>query len=157
MWLKQSTDISIISAIFYLKLMGVWFAVNRAEKYIRNFMVIYSIISLMLVAAFQFRGLYVCWDDPTISTSFVCNIVGLALCFLKFCSVFIQKRKFLQLIEFMQTNFWHSNYGIHEEQLLANVKKICIYFICTFSSLTQFTVICYIFRPAVREYSILTL
>nr|XP_034179514.1 odorant receptor 63a-like [Osmia lignaria] len=146
---KHTTDISINSAIFHLKVMGIWFAVNRMEKCFRNSMAICSFISIVIITSLQFRSIYICWEDTTLSIAFTCQAVAMLLCFLKFSLVFIQKRKFLQLIEFMQTNFWHSSYGVHEEQLLANVKKICIYFICTFSSLTQFTVLCYIFRPAI--------
>ncbi|XP_029039507.2 uncharacterized protein LOC114874424 [Osmia bicornis bicornis] len=146
---KHITDISINSAIFYLKVMGIWFAVNRMEKCFRNSMAICSFISIVIIISLQFRGIYFCWEDTTLITSFACQAVALTLCLFKFCLVFIQRRKFLQLIEFMQTNFWHSGYDINEEEILANVRKMCIYFVCFFTFFSQLTLVCYVLKPAI--------
>lgn len=70
---KHTTDISINSAIFYLKVMGIWFAVNRMEKCFRNSMALCSLVSIVIVISLQFRGIYVYWEDTTVSNIKFCS------------------------------------------------------------------------------------
>ncbi|XP_029039510.2 odorant receptor Or2-like [Osmia bicornis bicornis] len=149
MRLKYTKDVAVSLAIFYLKVIGFWFAFNRVEECIRSFMMIYTILMVLFCLWIQMRGLYFCWGDFTICTYIGCNSLGLAINMVKFGLLFVQKEKFFQLIELMQKNFWHSNYDPQEKQIFDSAKRTCIYFVCVFSFFSQFTLFCYTIRPAV--------
>ncbi|XP_034178976.2 odorant receptor 13a-like [Osmia lignaria lignaria] len=151
MRLKYTTDVSIGLTTFYLKITGFWLAVNRVRECFRSVAVIYTAFTVLFCLGIQIRGLYFCWADFTISTFIACNAVGLVMNFSKLFLVFIQKKKFLQLIRFMQKNFWHSNYDFYEKRIVASVKKMCTYLVCTFSFFSQFTVVSYCIRPAISN------
>lgn len=75
------------------------------------------------------------------------NSVGLFLDVMKVLIIIIYRKKFLNLIAYMQKNFWHLNYDENEEMIMANVKRICVCFVYvqTFSSLI--TISFYMIQP----------
>ena len=84
-----------------------------------------------------------------ISSYILCNLLGLFIVFFKIVTVFIYKEKFFRLIAHMQENFWHFNYDQHENSILADAKRMCIYFVCVFSIFSQFTIFSYMARPLI--------
>ena len=82
-----------------------------------------------------------------VSSNIVCNLLGLFMDFFKILTIFIYKEKFLRLIVHMQKNFWHFNYDQYENSILADAKRMCIYFVCVFSVFSQVTIFSYMSRP----------
>ncbi|XP_050594257.1 odorant receptor 13a-like isoform X2 [Bombus affinis] len=99
----------------------------------------------------QLRGLYFSWGDFSVSTYIACNSLGLFMDLFKLLIIFIHKKKFLYLVMYMQKNFWHFNYNQYEKSVLADAKRMCIYFVCVFSFLSQSTIFSYIFRPLISN------
>ncbi|XP_043512117.1 odorant receptor 49b-like [Frieseomelitta varia] len=144
---KHHKDISFRLTTFFLKVVGLWFRTTRVEKWLRNAVVVYSILTLVFSIWIHWRELYFSWGDFNISSHIVLNILVLNMDLLKIVIIFIHKEKFFRLIVHMQNNFWHSNYDQYENSILADTKRICIYFVCFFSFFSQFTCFSYIINP----------
>ncbi|XP_043512088.1 uncharacterized protein LOC122529741 [Frieseomelitta varia] len=148
---KHHKDISFRLTTFFLKVVGLWLRTTRVEKWLRNAVVVYTILTIIFFAWIYSRGLYFFWGDFSISSYMVCNLLGMFLVFLKIVTVFIYKEKFFRLIVHMQENFWHFNYDQYENSILADTKRMCIYFVCVFSIFSQFTAFSYIINPVISN------
>ncbi|XP_068977262.1 odorant receptor 13a-like [Bombus flavifrons] len=151
MSLKYHKDVSFSVAVFYLKIVGLWLSTSLAEKWFRNALVTYTILAIIFNMWMQLRGLYFSWGDFSVSTYIACNSLGLFMDLFKLLIIFIHKKKFLYLVVYMQKNFWHFNYNQYEKSVLADAKRMCIYFVCVFSFLSQSTIFSYIFRPLISN------
>ncbi|CAL7937525.1 unnamed protein product [Xylocopa violacea] len=151
MRLKYRKDISFSIAAYFLKFAGIWLAANRFEEWFRNATVVYTILSLNFSIWVQLRNLYFCWGDFTISGYILCNSLGLFIDLFKIILLVIHKKKFLNLIVYMQKNFWHFNYDDYENLIVADAKQMCVYFVCVFSFFSQSTVFCYMTRPLISN------
>ncbi|KAF3426620.1 hypothetical protein E2986_13966 [Frieseomelitta varia] len=146
---KHHKDISFRLTTFFLKVVGLWLSTTRVEKWLRNAVVVYTILTIIFSAWIHSRNLYFSWGDFSISSYIVCNLLGLFTVFFKIVTIFIYREKFFRLIVHMQENFWHFSYDQYENSVLANTKRMCIYFVCVFSIFSQFTVFSYIMRPII--------
>ncbi|XP_017766917.1 PREDICTED: odorant receptor 13a-like [Eufriesea mexicana] len=144
-------DLSVSVASFYLRLSGFWLATSRREQLLRNATILYTIIILIFFLWLQMRGLYFSLEDFVACIFIICNSVGLVLNLTKIIIVFIHKRKFLNLIAYMQNNFWHSNYDQNEHEIIADAKYMCIYFVCVFAFFSQCTVFSYMITPILEN------
>lgn len=84
-----------------------------------------------------------------VCTYIACNGLGLFMDLFKIFILSIHKKEFLNLIVLMQKNFWHFNYDEYENSVIAQAKRMCIYFVCVFSFFSQSTVFCYMLRPVI--------
>ncbi|XP_033203268.2 odorant receptor 13a-like [Bombus vancouverensis nearcticus] len=151
MSLKYHKDVSFSVAVFYLKIVGLWLSTSLAEKWFRNALVTYTVLAIIFNMWMQLRGLYFSWGDFSVSTYIACNSLGLFMDLFKLLIIFIHKKKFLYLVVYMQKNFWHFNYNQYEKSVLADAKRMCIYFVCVFSFLSQSTIFSYIFMPLISN------
>ncbi|XP_003494290.2 odorant receptor 13a-like isoform X2 [Bombus impatiens] len=151
MSLKYHKDVSFSVAVFYLKIVGLWLSTSLAEKWFRNALVTYTVLAIIFNMWMQLRGLYFSWGDFSVSTYIACNSLGLFMDLFKLLIIFIHKKKFLYLIVYMQKNFWHFNYNQYKKSVLADAKRMCIYFVCVFSFLSQSTIFSYIFMPLISN------
>ncbi|KOC60415.1 Putative odorant receptor 13a [Habropoda laboriosa] len=81
------------------------------------------------------------------------NGLAMVLDIIKIFTLVVHKKKFLGLIEYMQKNFWHLNYDQYENSVLAQAKRMCIYFVCVLSFFSQSSVLSYIIRPLVYHFA----
>ncbi|XP_076164964.1 odorant receptor 13a-like [Ptiloglossa arizonensis] len=65
--------------------------------------------------------------------------------------LFLHKTKFLDLVEYMQTNFWQSNYNTYEQTVFVSWTRVCTYFICFFTFFTEASILCYVIRPVLAN------
>ncbi|XP_017766951.1 PREDICTED: odorant receptor 49b-like [Eufriesea mexicana] len=147
MRLKYPRDLSLSMASFSLKIIGVWLSNSYFEQWFRNVMVVYTISMLAICLCIHLWGLYFSWDDFKVFSYISSNSVGLIMDIFKFLVILLYKKKFLSLITYMQTNFWHLNYDEYEKSIIENAKHICIYFVGVQSFFSQITIFSYIIRP----------
>ncbi|CAD1468191.1 unnamed protein product, partial [Heterotrigona itama] len=142
---KHHKDISFRLTTFFLKVVGLWLSTNRFEKWLRNAVVVYSTLTIIFSMWMQSRSLYFSWGDFSVSSNIACNLLGLFMDLFKILIIFIHKEKFFRLIVHMQKNFWHFNYDQYENSVLADARRMCIYFVCVFSLFSQTTIFSYMF------------
>ncbi|CAL7937524.1 unnamed protein product [Xylocopa violacea] len=152
MSVKYRKDISFTVAAFFLKFVGIWLATNRYVEWFRNVAVVYTVIALIFCIWVQMRNVFFYGADFTITGYILCACLGLFTDLFKIILMSIHKKKFLTLIVYMQKNFWHFNYDESENLIIADAKQMCFYFVCVFSCSSQFTVFCYVLRPAISNF-----
>ncbi|XP_078041898.1 odorant receptor 13a-like isoform X1 [Augochlora pura] len=151
MGLKHGKDFSIVLSAILMKCVGIWFADNRFEQRLRNGTFIYTIIAIVFGVWVQAEDLFHSWDDFGVRTYIACNILCLNIALFKIFVISLQKKKFLDLVEYMDRNFWHSDYAPYEQRIFVSWKRTCTYFICIFTIFTEASIICYAIRPIVAN------
>ncbi|XP_017795358.1 PREDICTED: uncharacterized protein LOC108576808 [Habropoda laboriosa] len=151
MSLKYRQDVSVRLANFFLYVVGFWFAANRIEEWFRNAAILYTIVTVFFVMWLQLGGLYFAWGNFEVCMYMAGNGLAMVLDIIKIFTLVVHKKKFLGLIEYMQKNFWHLNYDQYENSVLAQAKRMCIYFVCVLSFFSQSSVLSYIIRPLVSN------
>ncbi|XP_053976581.1 uncharacterized protein LOC128875218 [Hylaeus volcanicus] len=151
MSLPYSKDFSIAISSFFMKCVGIWSANNSAQQRSRNVMLIYTVFTILFAVWIQTRDLYYSWGDFGTCTYIGCNILCLNMALFKIFILFLNKVTFLDLVDYMQTNFWQSNYAPNEQIIFASWTRVCTYFICFFTFFTEASIICYVIRPVVAN------
>ncbi|XP_076630704.1 odorant receptor 13a-like isoform X2 [Colletes latitarsis] len=151
MSLSYSKDFSIVISSFFMKCVGIWSATNRVEQRVRNITLIYTVFTILFSVWIQTRDLYFSWGDFGTCTYIACNILCLNMGLFKIFILFLHKTKFLDLVTYMRTNFWQSNYVPEEQMIFTSWTRICTYFICFFTFFTEASIICYVIRPVVAN------
>ena len=59
----------------------------------------------------------------------------------------MHKKEFINLIVYMQENFWNVKYDIHEKEILDDCKKICAFFVSSVTAIGICAIIAYLTTP----------
>ncbi|CAL7937523.1 unnamed protein product [Xylocopa violacea] len=148
---KGSKDVSFSLTAYFLKVVGFWLATNRAEEWIRPATIIYTIVTLIVSIWIQMRSFYFSWGNFGACAYIMCISLGLFMDLFKVFTLLAHKKKFLNLIAYMQKNFWHLNFDDYENLFIADAKRMCIYFVCVFSFFSLFTTFSYMIRPLISN------
>ncbi|XP_076301420.1 odorant receptor 13a-like [Lasioglossum baleicum] len=151
MGLKHGKGFSIVLSAILMKCVGIWFADNPFEQRLRNGTLIYTVIAIVFGVWVQAEDLFHTWDDFGARTYIACNIMCLNIALLKIFIISLHKKKFLGLVEYMDRNFWHSNYAPYEQMIFLSWKRVCTYFICIFTFFTEASIMGYAIRPIVAN------
>ncbi|XP_076758960.1 odorant receptor Or2-like [Xylocopa sonorina] len=151
MRLKYRRDISISVAVFFLKLVGFWYSACPAEKWLRNATTVYSAIALVFCMWAQIRDIYFSWGNFSDCAYIACMILVVVIDLIKLFVLVVHKKTFLRLIVYMQKHFWHFDYDDYETLIVADIKHMCVYFVCVFSFFCQSTDFLYTVRPIISN------
>ncbi|XP_076229585.1 odorant receptor 13a-like [Nomia melanderi] len=147
----QYKDVSIAISAILMKCVGIWYADNRFEQRVRNSTLIYTVFTIIFSVWVQAEDLYHSWEDFGARTYIACNILCLNIALLKIFILFVHKKKFLHLVEYMDKHFWHFNYAPNEQAIFISWKRISTYFICVFTFFTEASIMGYVIRPIVAN------
>ncbi|XP_076629918.1 uncharacterized protein LOC143346060 [Colletes latitarsis] len=151
MSLTYSENFTITLSSFFMKCVGIWSANTDFEQRLRNFALFCTVFTLIFSVWVQTRDLYYSWGDFGARTYVACNILCLNIILFKIFILWMHKKKFLYLIDYMQTNFWQSDYAPQEQTIFDSWTQICTYFICFFTFFTEASNICYMIQPIVAN------
>ncbi|KAG7190905.1 hypothetical protein KM043_006965 [Ampulex compressa] len=146
---KSDRDLSITVASFFMKFSGIWLADNPTEQRRRNFALYYSVAAFLLAVYVESHELHQSMDDFSEMIYVACGTFTLLMALFKILVLYVHRTDFLNLILYTQKNFWHTNYDAYECKILAECKKKCTFFVCSFTTLSQGTIISYIVNPVV--------
>ncbi|CAL7937531.1 unnamed protein product [Xylocopa violacea] len=144
---KKKKDLSITVMSFYMKIVGFWLASDKAERSLRKFAMIYTVIALLIAIVVEARDIYFSWGDFSEFIYILCNVVDVCLVLYKILICFLHKKELLNLIQYAKTHFWHTNYDPREQMIMDSCKYTCTLLVCTFTFFIQGTIISYIVRP----------
>lgn len=80
------------------------------------------------------------------------NTITTIMALIKICIVLTYKGKFLNLIAYMQRNFWNVNYDYREKEILDDCRKTCTFFISSVTTIGMCTVISYLTTPVISGF-----
>nr|XP_031844817.1 uncharacterized protein LOC116432309 [Nomia melanderi] len=112
-------------------------------------MLVFTLLTLLFCVWIQTRDIYYTWGDFSACTYVACNIMCLNIALFKILILVVHKQKFLNLIRYMEKHFWHTNYTLYELAILARWKRICIYFISSFTFFTETANVSYTVIPII--------
>ncbi|KOC59503.1 Odorant receptor Or2 [Habropoda laboriosa] len=148
---KKNRDVSVSVTAFYLKIIGFWLADTYEEKRRRKFAQNCTILMLMCAVLLEVRDIYHIWGDFGAVVYVMCNILTVGISLFKILVSMRSKEKFLELIKYARTNFWHSDYDSQEQMIVNECKRSCTFLICVFNFFANGTVSGYIIRPIVES------
>ncbi|XP_076650580.1 odorant receptor 13a-like [Halictus rubicundus] len=150
---KENVDFSRLVTSFYLKLTGIWPALNPAEERQRWNAFVFSITFMFLGAYTEIREFYYSYGNSFEETIFsLCNIVTVALVLCKISALYIRRPQFFQLVAYMEKRFWHTNYDSREKALMEQCRYISVVFICFFNFFAQGTAFSYTIEPLIGYF-----
>ncbi|XP_076759017.1 uncharacterized protein LOC143428182 [Xylocopa sonorina] len=144
---KGSKDVSFSLTAYFLRVVGFWSAANREEEWIRSATIIYTIVTLVVAIWNQMSNLYLSWGNFGTIHIFINKLSNL----FKVLTLLVHKKKFLNLIAYMQKNFWRLNFDEYENLFIADAKQMCIYFVCVFSFFSLSSTFTYMIRPLISN------
>ncbi|XP_076382684.1 odorant receptor 13a-like isoform X2 [Megalopta genalis] len=150
---EETNDFSLTVTSFYLKLTGLWSAVNPTEERERRKAFSVTIVVMLIGLFIEVRDFY-----HSISTSFedtifaLCNIVTVLIVLCKTCVLYIKKSQFSELLVYSEKHFWHTNYDACETVLIKECKRLCIIITCLFNLFAQSISFSYILEPLVDYF-----
>ncbi|XP_076677887.1 odorant receptor 13a-like [Andrena cerasifolii] len=122
------SDISIRISTTFMKGIGLWLAGDTTEERRRKIMLRYTLFSIILASVVEVRDMYFSWGDWGAVLYIACSILSLLMIFIKVFVLTIHKVEFIELILYMQEDFWNASYNFREKEILDDVRKICIVF-----------------------------
>ncbi|XP_076650265.1 uncharacterized protein LOC143357630 [Halictus rubicundus] len=150
----ETKDFSLFVTSFYMKLTGIWSAINPDEERHRRNSFAFAISLLFLAVFVELMDLY-----HVYSTSFqeiiyiTCNLATVALVICKMFILHLHRKQLCDIIAYAENNFWHTNYDSCEKAFLDQCKHLCIVFICYFNFFAQGTAFSYVIEPLVEYFS----
>ncbi|XP_026674957.1 uncharacterized protein LOC108631831 [Ceratina calcarata] len=148
---KEKPDLSITVTSFYMKLTGFWLTSSRSEERKMKFAIMYAIFTLIIGILVEGRDFYFTWGDRSYGMYLACNMLTVIVILIKVLISCTRKAKLLSLIQYAQTNFWHSNYDPYEQSIVDNCKHTCVLLVCVFNFFAQGTIVCYVVTPIVAN------
>ncbi|XP_043793995.1 odorant receptor 13a-like [Apis laboriosa] len=148
---ERQLDISMNLSTFFLKNVGVWISDNPSEQRWMKMLLGYTTWILLSGIIINGRDLYFTLlyngDILYATTNNITMIMGLA----KICIILMYKKKFLNLIVYMQQNFWNLNYDYREKKILDDCRKTCTFFISSVTTMAICAMICYLMIPFIVQ------
>ncbi|XP_006610187.1 odorant receptor 13a-like [Apis dorsata] len=144
-------DISISLSTFFLKNVGVWMSDNSDEQRRMKMLFIYTIWMLFCGTIISTRDLYftLLYNGDILYA--MTNTITTIMALIKICIILMYKGKFLNLIVYMQQNFWNVNYDYREKEILDDCRKTCIFFISSVTTIGMCTVMSYLTTPVITQ------
>ncbi|XP_016904178.2 uncharacterized protein LOC107992669 [Apis cerana] len=149
---ENQLDISITLSTFFLKNIGLWMSDDPCEQRRMRMLLVYTVWILWLGMIINGRDLYFTFlyngDVLYALTNNITMVIGL----IKIYVILLYKGKFLNLIVYMQQNFWNVNYDCHEKEILDDCRKTCIFFVSSITTIGTCAMISYLMTPfAIRS------
>ncbi|XP_078043866.1 uncharacterized protein LOC144473657 [Augochlora pura] len=150
---EETKDFSLFVTSFYLKLTGIWIAMNPTEERRRRAAFVFAFTFMVLGLVVHSRDVYFSSTISFEDTMFaLCNLFTGGLVTLKIAALYLHKKQFKELLVYLQDNFWHTNYDTNEKTFLNQCKAQCIFFICSFNFFAQGTAVCYLIEPGIAYF-----
>ncbi|XP_003249267.2 odorant receptor 13a [Apis mellifera] len=144
-------DISISLSTFFLKNVGVWMPDNSDEQRRMKMLFLYTIWMLFCGTIISTRDLYftLLYNGDILYA--MTNTITTIMALIKICIILTYKGKFLNLIVYMQQNFWNVDYDCQEKEILDDCRKTCIFFISSVTTIGMCTVMSYLTTPVITQ------
>lgn len=81
----------------------------------------------------------------------ITNFLTVMISFVKIIIIMIYKKEFIDMILYMEKNFWNVKYDFQEEEILNNCRKTCIFFVTSVSTIGICAMISYAITPIIGE------
>lgn len=81
----------------------------------------------------------------------ITNFLTIMISFVKIIIIMIYKKEFIDMILYMEKNFWNVKYDFQEEEILNNYRKTCIFFVTSVSTIGICAMISYTITPIIGE------
>ncbi|XP_054008700.1 odorant receptor Or2-like isoform X2 [Hylaeus anthracinus] len=150
--LTMGDDISITLTCLLMKVAGLWLASNAAEQRLRWLTLTYTVGMLSLGLYVNFADICNTLDDISNVLYGICNVTFVIVGSFKFVVLFLQKAKFVNLVQYTECNFWHSNYDPQEKILLAECRRIFTFIIVFAYCILNSSLANYILTPLIMDY-----
>ncbi|XP_076629913.1 uncharacterized protein LOC143346056 [Colletes latitarsis] len=144
-------DISILMTSFLMKIVGLWLAKNRAEQRQRHLTLVYTVIAVLFGVWIETRDFYYSWPNFSDCAYVACNVLCLTMVLLKLFVVFVNRKKFIELLLYTHKQFWHTNYDPTEKIMIINCKRVCTVSLVLINFCVQATIVSYVIAPIVEN------
>ncbi|XP_053976582.1 odorant receptor 13a-like [Hylaeus volcanicus] len=142
-------EFSIAFTFFFLKLSGLWVAENSFEERCRRVTIAYSIFVIFCHCCVITTDTYYCRGDFGVTLYNLSNVLSTYMSVFKLLCLLTQRKDFHRLIRYMRREFLNGEYDPHERSILAACKGTSTFYICTFSSLSNSTLMSYVISPII--------
>ncbi|XP_012345366.1 odorant receptor 13a-like [Apis florea] len=150
---ETQLDVSMSLSIFFLKNVGVWISNDPAEKRRMKILVLITLWNTMLGAVVIFRDIYFTFMYNGDILYVITNFLTVMISFVKIIIIMIYKKEFIDMILYMEKNFWNVKYDFQEEEILNNCRKTCIFFVTSVSTIGICAMISYAITPIIEYYT----
>ncbi|XP_047361014.1 odorant receptor 13a-like [Vespa velutina] len=144
-------DISIILTTFFMKFTGFWLAVNPKEQFRRRIAFYYNVGAVSFAVYVEITDFIYSRNNFTEAIYILCNTMTLVMVLTKMLILTLHRTKFMYLIQYMQNQFWNSDYQHDENIIIETCRKQCTYFVCSFIFFALGTVFGYMITPIIEN------
>ncbi|KAK9293403.1 hypothetical protein QLX08_011639 [Tetragonisca angustula] len=148
---ERRSDISINLSTFFLKNIGLWIAEDSVEKRWMKLMLVFTTWNSMFASVIILRDLYFTLLYKGDILYVVTNLLTVVMGLLKICIILTHKNEFLNLIIYMQQNFWNVDYDFCEREVLNNCKRTCVFFVSCVTSIGICAMLSYVITPILEN------
>ncbi|XP_076165632.1 odorant receptor 13a-like [Ptiloglossa arizonensis] len=92
---------------------------------------------------------YYCRADFGITLYNLCNVLSSSMSVFKLFCLLVHRKDFLSLVLYLRRKFLHGKYDDYEKIILNECKGTSTFYICTFTSLSNATLISYVISPII--------
>ncbi|CAD1468956.1 unnamed protein product [Heterotrigona itama] len=153
----QHSDLSINLSTFFLKNIGLWIPEDSMEERRMKMMLFFTVFNSMIGAVVIFRDLYFTLLYKGVSIVqlnndvlyVITNVLTVVMGLIKMYTILMHKSEFINLIIYMQQNFWIVNYDFREKEILDNCRKTCTFFISSVTTIGVCAMLSYTITPII--------
>ncbi|XP_043512091.1 odorant receptor 13a-like [Frieseomelitta varia] len=109
-----------------------------------------EVFNLLVFGQVSLFSLLICLDGYLILMDIlyvITNLLTVVMSLLKICIILMHKSEFLNLIIYMQQNFWNVDYDFREKEILNNCKRTCAFFVSSVTSIGICAMLSYVITP----------
>ncbi|XP_031371293.1 odorant receptor 13a-like [Apis dorsata] len=144
-------DVSVNLAAFFLKNIGLWISDDPSYERRRKVILVYTMWCIMLSSIVISRDVYFTWFYNGDILYVVTNALSMMMITVKICMIVMHKEEFINLIVYMQENFWNDNYDFHEREILENCKRTCAFFVSLVTTIGICAILSYLATPLIVQ------
>ncbi|XP_034179105.2 uncharacterized protein LOC117603757 [Osmia lignaria lignaria] len=142
------TDLSIISAKIFLRIAGVWIAMNNAEEFRRKI----SLLNVAILATYSLfvntMNIHYFWgNDISYCVYCFCNVLCITLALSKVTVLRIRRFELAEVVAYAEKHFWHYNYNAQEQLYFAQCQAFCKFLIYFVLIIPVFVLFSYVITP----------
>ncbi|XP_012345358.2 odorant receptor 13a-like [Apis florea] len=150
--MQVEPDVSVNLAAFFLKNIGLWISDDPAYERRRKVILVYTIWCIMLSSVVIGRDVYFTWFYDGDILYVVTNALSMMMITVKICMIVIRKEEFINLIVYMQENFWNDNYyDFREKEIFENCKRTCAFFVSLVTTIGICAILSYLATPLIVQ------